>query len=130
MNTSPLSQSESPAGHLIRHIIIEAKGSPFDILNSREIMLGLLTRTAAILKTEVMQSASHHFSPHGVTAVLIVGASHLSVHTWPEFAFATLDLVICTDSFSMDDVLGACREMLRTDDISCLEFRRGLVRSI
>ena len=76
-----------------------------------------------------MQSASHQFTPHGVTAVLIVGASHLSVHTWPEFAFATLDLVVCTDNFSMDDVLLLCRQELQAEDLSWMEFRRGLVRT-
>lgn len=129
MNTSSSPLTGAFAQHLIRHVVVEAKGCPFNTLNSCERMLALLEQTADVLRTEVMQSASHQFTPHGVTAVLIVGASHLSVHTWPEFAFATLDLVVCTENFSMDDVVSLCQRELQAQDISWMEFRRGLVRN-
>ena len=38
----------------------------------------------------------HHFTPnHGVTGVAVLSESHISVHTWPERAFAAFDIFMC-----------------------------------
>lgn len=38
---------------------------------------------------------SHQFSPHGVSAVVLISESHFSVHTWPEEQYAALDIFTC-----------------------------------
>ncbi len=31
----------------------------------------------------------------GVTGVLLLAESHISIHTWPEFGFAAADIFMC-----------------------------------
>jgi len=37
----------------------------------------------------------HQFEPHGVTGVLLLAHSHLSVHTWPALNFVAVDVFSC-----------------------------------
>ncbi|MEM9245946.1 MAG: adenosylmethionine decarboxylase, partial [Cyanobacteria bacterium P01_F01_bin.153] len=45
----------------------------------------------------VLRAQSHQFHPHGATVLLLLSESHLSLHTWPEKAYAALDLFTCGD---------------------------------
>lgn len=112
---------------LIRHIILELNDCPFDVLNNLEGMETLLVRVAQAMNTEIMADVSHHFEPYGITAVLIVGASHLSIHTWPEFGYAALDMVVCTDDFDLAAILRDVQAQVGAQRVSHTEFRRGIV---
>jgi S-adenosylmethionine decarboxylase proenzyme, Bacillus form len=56
----------------------------------------LLRQAAAHAGASVLQGHFHHFGPQqGVTGVLLLAESHLSIHTWPEARFAALDIFLC-----------------------------------
>lgn len=42
----------------------------------------------------------HRFSPHGVTGVVAIAESHISIHTWVEERFAAVDLFLCNSSLT------------------------------
>jgi len=117
----------STQGYLVRHIIIELNGCPFAALDDEKRAERTLEVIAQAINTEVMARVRHHFQPQGVTAVLVVGASHLSIHTWPEHGYATVDLVICTDGFDLNQLVNLTKEAMEAEHVSFLEFRRGLV---
>jgi len=55
---------------------------------------------AAALATgaTILHSHFHHFSPNGgVSGVVVLAESHISIHTWPERDFAALDIFVCGD---------------------------------
>ncbi len=68
----------------------------------------------------------HRFNPEGVSGVLVLAESHISIHTWPEMGYAALDVFMCGDSqpHKAIDVLkrGFCTESVQVDDV-----RRGRV---
>lgn len=38
----------------------------------------------------------HHFGDgQGVTGVALLAESHMSIHTWPEYGYAALDIFLC-----------------------------------
>jgi S-adenosylmethionine decarboxylase proenzyme len=115
--------------YLVRHITIEINGSPFERLDDLPAIEHLLTDIARALDTETFERASHQFEPQGVTSLLIVGASHLSIHTWPEYGYASVDLVICTDGFDLSAIIDLARERLQASHVSYMEFRRGLIKT-
>lgn len=39
----------------------------------------------------------HAFAPQGVTGVLLLEESHVSIHTWPEKGYAAVDFYTCGD---------------------------------
>lgn len=42
-----------------------------------------------------MASRFHKFGNGGITGVLIVSESHITVHTWPEKTFVNVDVFFC-----------------------------------
>ena len=40
----------------------------------------------------------HKFHPQGVTGVIILAESHISIHTWPEEKYAAIDIFMCGDT--------------------------------
>jgi S-adenosylmethionine decarboxylase proenzyme len=43
----------------------------------------------------ILHQHFHSFSPHGLTGYLLLSASHLSIHTWPEHRYLAIDLFSC-----------------------------------
>lgn len=56
-------------------------------------------RQAAIAAgTSIVASVFQPFQPQGVTGVVVVEESHLSIHTWPECGYAAVDFFTCGES--------------------------------
>ncbi|MEA2070735.1 MAG: adenosylmethionine decarboxylase, partial [Asgard group archaeon] len=46
----------------------------------------------------VLQGTVHRFSPMGCSIIIILKETHISLHTWPEFGYAALDIFLCGES--------------------------------
>lgn len=71
----------------------------------REIMCDretLLQASLGLVERSGLNAVGHCFHQFGegggVTGVVVLAESHLSVHTWPENGFATLDVYVCNYS--------------------------------
>ena len=51
--------------------------------------------TAFTMGATLVESRFHHFSPLGVSGVVIIMESHLTIHTWPEYGYAAVDIFTC-----------------------------------
>ena len=68
----------------------------------------------------------HRFQPNGVSGVLLLAESHISIHTWPERGFAALDLFMCGDC----NPYAGIEELKRTfepEQITLTEHKRGMI---
>ena len=46
-------------------------------------------------RATILKYYFHQYRPHGVTGIILVSASHFSIHTWPEHNFAACDFLTC-----------------------------------
>ena len=78
-----------------KHYLVDFFGCDPDSLRfvarTRETFLRAANEARATLVAE----AFHQFEPEGVSGVLLIAESHLSVHTWPEEGFASVDIFTC-----------------------------------
>ena len=44
-----------------------------------------------------MDVVFHEFNPFGISGVVVIAESHLSIHTWPEYRYAAVDIFSCGD---------------------------------
>ena len=87
-----------------------------------------LKRAALAAGATILHSHFHHFSPNGgVSGVLVLAESHISIHTWPERDFAAIDIFMCGEC---DPHLSVpmLREAFRPGRVELSEQRRGLIR--
>jgi len=83
--------------HLGTHIIMDFFGCNSVKLNDIRFVEKELTVAATKAGAHVLGKQFHCFSPHGVTGILSLQESHLSIHTWPEYEFAAADFFSCGD---------------------------------
>ncbi len=67
----------------------------------------------------------HHFSPYGVSGVVVIQESHLAIHTWPEWGFASIDLFTCGESTDPWKCYNVLKEAFSASHGSTIEMRRG-----
>jgi S-adenosylmethionine decarboxylase len=75
----------------------------------------------------ILHGHFHHFSPNGgVSGVLVLAESHISIHTWPERDFAAIDIFMCG---ACNPYLGlpALRSAFEPTSVNLGEQRRGLI---
>jgi len=80
-----------------KHIIMDASGCNPEILNDLNYVRQLLVEAAKEANATVLNVAFHHFTPQGVSGVVVISESHFSIHTWPEYGYAALDFYTCGD---------------------------------
>jgi S-adenosylmethionine decarboxylase len=81
------------------------------VLTDRERLRTILRAGAAAGVATVVDEAFHVFPNGAVTGVLVLAQSHLSIHTWPEFALANVDLLSYGDVRGEDVLRVICDEL-------------------
>ena len=79
------------------HVLLELHDCPPALLRHPTDSERLLLAAAAAMRATVIEARFHAFSPHGVSGVVVIAESHLTVHTWPEHGYAAVDVFSCGD---------------------------------
>ena len=80
---------------LATHLLIELFDCDSKILSDSNQVKDIFINAAKEGKATIVNDLFHEFSPHGLTGVLVITESHLSIHTWPEDDIARCDLFSC-----------------------------------
>lgn len=82
-----------PAGS---HLLADLSGIHASRLSDCDELEVLLRSAAAAAGARVLHSHFHGFGAGmGVTGVVLLAESHISIHTWPEDGFAAVDIFMC-----------------------------------
>lgn len=84
--------------NLGRHILVEFYGCDPQIMNDVTLIEQFMVGAAREAQATVVNSTFHHFSPYGVSGVVVIEESHLAIHTWPEYGYAAVDIFTCGTS--------------------------------
>jgi len=77
------------------HYLLNLYGCDPDKLNDEKLIKNLLHDAAYCAKMTVLNTMTHKFYPQGVTGVVMLAESHISIHTWPEEGMAAVDVYTC-----------------------------------
>jgi S-adenosylmethionine decarboxylase proenzyme len=80
-----------------RHLIVEYYDCPANILDSLSLIESHLQQAAIASGATIRSVNFHKFSPLGVSGVVIIEESHLTIHTWPDLGYAAVDIFTCGD---------------------------------
>ena len=107
------------------HLLVDLWGACN--LADPELIERSLREAAEAAGATILHSHFHHFSPNGgVSGVVVLAESHISIHTWPERDFAAVDIFMCgeCDPYQSVPVL---KEVFRPSSVDLSEQRRGIV---
>ena len=86
--------------HLIADLIDGAR------LDDADRIERILADAAAAAGATLLEVRLHKFGPgFGVTGVALLAESHISIHTWPEYGTACVDIFMCGKTNDLDAAL-------------------------
>lgn len=107
-----------------QHLIIDLIDA--ERLDDPEHIETSLIRAAEEAGATVLSSDFHIFTPNnGVSGVIVLSESHISIHTWPERNFAAVDVFMCGDAQPMKTI-PALKRAFAPKQIGLQEIKRGL----
>ena len=108
-----------------RHLLVEYRGCERTLLDNKSFVERIMRRAAVIAGATEVGSIFRNFKPQGVSGVVVVEESHLSIHTWPEYGYAAVDFYTCGDCApeKADDYL---RDQLRCETAEVMVVERGI----
>ncbi len=108
------------------HALLDLYGCDAALLADVVALQALLQRAADAAGATTLAAHFHHFGDGmGVTGVLLLAESHLSIHTWPEHGFAALDVFLCGDG-QLERARALLCDGLRAERVDWREFPRGI----
>ena len=110
-----------------KHLLLELNDCDPKLLNDigliREIMLAAANESGAT----VLGESFHQFSPQGVSGVILIAESHLSVHTWPEHGYAGADIFTCGTRVKPEKAADVIIDKLKPKTHSIILMNRGMI---
>jgi S-adenosylmethionine decarboxylase len=107
------------------HLIIEAYNCDSEILDSVPEISRIIYEAVQVSGATPLRSCFHQFSPQGVSGVIIIAESHFTVHTWPENAYAAIDIFTCGNKINQDAAMHYIKKELKAQSIEFKEIKRG-----
>lgn len=108
-----------------RQILAEFFGCSAEILNDVPLIESSMVAAAKEAGATVINSVFHQFSPFGVSGVVVIQESHLTIHTWPEYRYAAMDLFTCGDTVNPWVAFDKLKADFKANYGSALELNRG-----
>ena len=112
-----------------RQIVVEYYGCNPDVLNDVAFIKRVMRDAALASGATIVQEAFHLFNPHGVSGVVVIAESHLTIHTWPEYGYAAVDLFTCGEDVSPDAAFQHLKDHLQAQSFNAMEMKRGILNS-
>ena len=110
-----------------KHLLLELKDCDKEVLNDLSFIRDTLLSAASEAGATVLGESFHQFSPQGVSGVVVIAESHLSIHTWPEYGYAAADIFTCGNSVQLEKAAEILIEKLGSKNHSVIEVQRGIL---
>ncbi|WP_067927955.1 adenosylmethionine decarboxylase [Alicyclobacillus shizuokensis] len=109
-----------------RHVIAELWGCNPESLNDLQSIERIMVNAALEAGAEIREVAFHKFAPQGVSGVVIISESHLTIHSFPEHGYASIDVYTCGDRIDPNVACDYITEALGATKRDAIEVPRGI----
>ena len=106
------------------HYLIELLACAPEKLERCETVRPLLLEAARKGNATIISDEFHQFNPYGVTGIILLAESHISIHTWPEHRLAAVDIFTCGDSMNADVVIEVLRNGTSAGEVQIRHIER------
>lgn len=113
-----------------RHLLVELHGCDREALDNTDQIRDVMLKAAIDCGAVVLGSQFHHFNPQGVSGVVVIAESHISIHTWPEHGYAAVDVFTCGTTVNPQIAADVLIERLGATSHSLMEVPRGVLITV
>lgn len=101
------------------HVICVGLGCDPRLTGDPYLLLRALEELCQARGLTVLERFTHTYAPHGLTVGLVIGESHIILHTWPEHDLAHIDFFSCVP-FDQESLMADLHAMLGAAKIEVL----------
>lgn len=109
-----------------KHLIAEFTNCDIAILDDMEQLEKFMKDSVRISGATIVKSSFHRYNPQGVSGVIVIAESHISIHTWPEYGYAAVDFFTCGESVDPYKAYEYMKEKLNSSVAHVAEIKRGI----
>jgi S-adenosylmethionine decarboxylase len=107
--------------------LVELRDCNPEILKSLEKVRNALVSAAKEAKATIVDISFHEFNPFGISGVVVIAESHLTIHTWPEYNYAAVDIFTCGDIIKPEIAASYLIRQFESKNPSIVEMKRGIL---
>lgn len=111
-----------------RQILVEFYDCDSDKINDVGFIESAFLEATRASKATVISHNFHKFSPYGVSGVVVIAESHVSIHSWPEYNYAAVDIFTCGDTIDPWVIQEFLKDAFESKNISSMEMKRGMFK--
>ncbi len=112
-----------------KHYLVEYHSCDPAVLDDQSSIQNILLEAALKSGATVLEYSFHKFSPQGVSGVIVIAESHISIHTWPEYGYAAVDIFTCGTKVDPWIAYNIMKNLLSSEETMVREIDRGEIRS-
>jgi S-adenosylmethionine decarboxylase len=117
------SAASEPIVHLGNHIIAEFLEC--ESMDDYEHLEAALCDAAQAANATVIKVMTHKFSPIGMTGIVLLSESHISIHTWPEFGYVAVDIYTCGEHVDVYAAIESLKGFFKPQRVRQIKIERG-----
>jgi S-adenosylmethionine decarboxylase proenzyme len=106
-----------------KHIILEMWDA--SNTNSPEAIRAALIDACDQGNLRLLKVLVHQFEPFGISGVAMIAESHITIHTWPEYAFIAVDIYSSKKDADINRMAQAMKAAFSPGQVNQVEIQRG-----
>lgn len=113
--------------YLGTHLLCEYYECDSNQIDNIDIISDALISAANKCKVTILEKSFHKFSPQGVSGVVVIAESHISIHTWPEHNYAAVDFFTCSEVCDTELIIEYLRNIFGSKRCESKKIMRGKI---
>jgi S-adenosylmethionine decarboxylase len=107
-----------------RQLVLDAWGCRN--LDDEDAVRNFLEESVKACKATMLSTDLHKFSPQGISGIAVIAESHISIHTWPEYGYAAIDVFTCGKNVEPYNAIDVVKKFFDPKRITLNEVKRGI----
>lgn len=113
-----------------RHLLIELYQCDNRVISDVRKIEEIMVDAAKAAKAHIVDVVFHNFNPNGVSGVVVISESHLTIHTWPEYNFASIDIFTCGATINPWKAYDYLSRQFKAKTYTAMELKRGMLPGV
>ena len=106
------------------HVIADFWGAK-NVPDTEKEIEEMLIEAAKRAKGTVLKTSLYKFEPQGVTGVVLLSESHISIHTWPERGYCSIDAYTCGNHTKPAEAIKYMKSLMKPSQVQLWKINRG-----
>ncbi|MBO4864862.1 MAG: adenosylmethionine decarboxylase [Eubacterium sp.] len=113
---------------MANQLFVDLYGCDEILLNSEKDICEIARKVVSDIGAEIVEECVHTFEPIGITYFAVITTSHFSIHTWPEYGYAAVDVFSCGEAVA-DRIADSLKETFKATEINVGRCERVIGRT-